>query len=57
MDGSLRLQLARAYQATGQTEEARLALAEYEEFRKAAQAESESAGAGAALTPPEDPVR
>ena len=57
VDGSLRLQLARAYQATGQAEEARRALAEYEEFQKAAQAESESAGAGAALTPPDGPVR
>ena len=39
-DGSLRLQLGRAYQATGQTELARAALKDYEEFRKAAQPEA-----------------
>ena len=36
VDGSLRLQLGRAYQATGQAELARAALEDYEEFRKAA---------------------
>ena len=36
VDGSLRLQLARAYQAAGQAEQARAALKDYEEFRKAA---------------------
>jgi len=48
-DGSLRLQLGRAYQATGQTELARAALKDYEEFRRAA------AGPPAepAVTPPE----
>jgi predicted Zn-dependent protease len=39
-DGSLRYQLARAYQSTGQTEQARLALADYEQFRSALQIES-----------------
>jgi len=48
-DGSLRLQLGRAYQATGQAELARAALKDYEEFRRAA------AGPPAepAVTPPE----
>ena len=51
-DGSVRFQLARAYQATGRAEQARAAMQDYDEFRKAAQAASESAGPGAALTPP-----
>jgi predicted Zn-dependent protease len=51
-DGSLRYQLARSYQAAGQTEQAQAAMKDYEEFRKAAQAASESAGPGAAITPP-----
>jgi predicted Zn-dependent protease len=50
-DGSLRLQLGRAYQATGQTELARAALKDYEEFRKAAPPETESP-AEAAITAP-----
>jgi predicted Zn-dependent protease len=49
MDGSLRLQLARAYQAAGQTELAQAARKDYEEFRKAAQAET----ADDSLPPPE----
>lgn len=52
-DGSLRLQLGRAYQATGQTEAARAALADYETFRKARQADEEREREGSALTPPE----
>jgi predicted Zn-dependent protease len=51
-DGSVRFQLARAYQAAGQTERAAAALKDYEEFRKAAQAASEAAGPGAAITAP-----
>ena len=35
----MRYQLARAYQATGQGEQARAALEDYEAFRKAAGAE------------------
>ena len=42
-DGSLRLQLGRAYQATGQVELAQAALRDYEEFRKSMKAETESA--------------
>lgn len=34
VDGSLRYQLARAYQATGRLDEARAALEDYERFRK-----------------------
>ena len=41
-DGSLRLQLGRAYQAIGQAEQAREALRDYEEFRKAAQPDGDS---------------
>jgi tetratricopeptide (TPR) repeat protein len=51
VDGSLRLQLGRAYQATGQAERARAALEDYEEFRKAAQPEAPE-DAGAAITAP-----
>ncbi|PYQ49569.1 MAG: hypothetical protein DMF78_17840 [Acidobacteria bacterium] len=54
-DGSLRLQLARAYQAAGQADKAQAALADYEAFRKAAAAESESTEA--AITPPDGVVR
>jgi predicted Zn-dependent protease len=50
-DGSLRLQLGRAYQATGQGELARAALQDYEEFRKAAQPETDAPDV--AITPPE----
>jgi tetratricopeptide (TPR) repeat protein len=52
-DGSLRLQLGRAYQATGQAEQARRALKDYEEFRKQLQADAETEREGAALTPPD----
>jgi predicted Zn-dependent protease len=51
-DGSLRYQLARAYQATGRTEEAQAALQDYEEFRKAAQGQAQAATAAPAITPP-----
>jgi len=51
-DGSVRYQLARAYQATGQAEQARLALEDYEEFRRAAVANSEASGQGPPITPP-----
>ncbi|HEY8147901.1 MAG TPA: tetratricopeptide repeat protein [Vicinamibacteria bacterium] len=51
VDGSLRLQLGRAYQATGQTELAQAALKDYEEFRKAQGAGSETGGKGA-IAPP-----
>jgi predicted Zn-dependent protease len=54
-DGSLRLQLARAYQAAGQADKAQAALAAYEEFRKAAAVES--APMDAAITPPDGIVR
>ena len=48
-DGSLRLQLGRAYQATGQAERAREALKDYEDFRKAMAEDADTSG----LTPPE----
>jgi len=50
-DGSLRYPLARAYQAAGQEEQARLALLDYEEFRKSSLAGSASSDE-AAITPP-----
>jgi predicted Zn-dependent protease len=51
-DGSLRLQLARAYQAAGQAEAARRALADYEAFRKATGHGSEAQAEAPAITPP-----
>jgi tetratricopeptide (TPR) repeat protein len=50
VDGSLHYQLARAYQASGQAEAARSAMADYEEFRKAAQSARDASGP--AITPP-----
>jgi len=43
VDGSLRLQLGRAYQATGQAELAAAALRDYEEFRKSMKPDAEVA--------------
>jgi predicted Zn-dependent protease len=54
-DGSLRLQLARAYQAAGQADKAQAALKDYEEFRKAAAADAEPVDA--AIPPPDGVVR
>jgi len=51
-DGSLHYQLARSYQAIGQTQQAQLALRDYEEFRKAAPAGPEAYGQGVPITPP-----
>ncbi len=51
-DGSLRYQLARSYQASGRGDDARRALADYEEFRKAVGAGSEAQGQGVEITPP-----
>jgi len=51
VDGSVRYQLARSYQAAGQAEQARLALQDYEEFRKSSLADSEPSDE-AAITPP-----
>lgn len=51
VDGSLRLQLARAYQAAGQAEKAQAALKDYEEFRRARPADSEGSEAPP-LVPP-----
>ena len=51
-DGSLRYQLARAYQATGRADEAQAALQDYEKFRKAAQEQAQAATASPAITPP-----
>ncbi len=51
-DGSLRYQLARCYQATGQTEKAEIALKDYEEFRKATQPGPEAYAQDATITPP-----
>jgi tetratricopeptide (TPR) repeat protein len=50
-DGSVREQLARAYQALGRTEEARAALEDCEAFRKAAKAESGAADETPILPP------
>ena len=55
-DGSLRLQLARAYQALGRSEQAKAALEDYEAFRKAAAREGE-AGERESLPPPEGAAR
>jgi predicted Zn-dependent protease len=53
VDGSLRYQLARSYQATGQRERAQAALKDYEEFRKAAEPEEDGGGKGGPpITPP-----
>jgi tetratricopeptide (TPR) repeat protein len=53
-DGSLRLQLARAYQAAGQRERAQAAMKDYEDFRKEASPEAgDSAPRGPAITPPD----
>jgi predicted Zn-dependent protease len=51
-DGSLRLQLARAYQAAGQAEAARRALADYQGFRAATGAGSEARREAPTITPP-----
>jgi tetratricopeptide (TPR) repeat protein len=51
-DGSLRYQLARSYQAAGEAEAARRALADYQEFRKARGAESEAPAQSTSITPP-----
>jgi hypothetical protein len=51
VDGGLRYQLARSYQAAGQAEQARLALQDYEEFRKSSAPASEPSDE-AAITPP-----
>jgi len=50
-DGSLRYQLARCYQAAGRPEDARKALAAYEEIRKASPP-PETASQGPPITPP-----
>jgi predicted Zn-dependent protease len=55
-DGSLRYQLARSYQATGRSDEAQKALAEYEEIRRRSQADPPPAGE-APLTPPDGMLR
>jgi predicted Zn-dependent protease len=51
-DGSLRYQLARAYQATGQPDLAKPLLEEYQTMQRAAQARTQSATAEAKITPP-----
>jgi tetratricopeptide (TPR) repeat protein len=51
-DGSLRYQLARAYQAAGRAEEAQAALQDYEQFRKAAREQARAETEAAAITPP-----
>jgi predicted Zn-dependent protease len=52
-DGSLRLQLARAYQAAGRAELARAAMRDYEDFKKAAQADEGPSAPAGAITPPD----
>jgi predicted Zn-dependent protease len=51
-DGSIRFQLARAYQAAGRVEQAQAAMKDYEGFRSALQSEAGLAGPGATITPP-----
>lgn len=51
VDGSLRYQLARSYQAAGQAEEARQALEDYDAFRKSRA--SAEPGEEPAITPPQ----
>jgi predicted Zn-dependent protease len=51
-DGSVRYQLARSYQLTGQAERAQAALRDYENFRNAAPADSEALPSGPPITPP-----
>jgi tetratricopeptide (TPR) repeat protein len=51
-DGSLRYQLARAYQATGQPDLAKPLLEEYQALQRAAQARAQTAPADAKITPP-----
>ena len=51
-DGSVRYQLARCYQATGQAEPARAALADYEAFKKANAPGAETHAQGPPITPP-----
>ena len=51
VDGSLRYQLARSYQSTGQAEQARLALEDYEDFRKTFPADAQT-GDEAPITAP-----
>ncbi len=51
-DGSLRYQLARAYQATGQPDLAKPLLAEYQAMQQATQARTQSPAADAKITPP-----
>jgi predicted Zn-dependent protease len=53
VDGSLRYQLARSYQATGQADLARAALEDYQAFRKGSPSESEGDGQGPSITPPD----
>ena len=56
-DGSLRLQLARAYQATGRAELARTAMKDYEDYKKAMQDDADPAAPAAAITPPDGASR
>jgi len=51
-DGSLRYQLARAYQATGHPDLAKPLLEEYQSLQRAAQARAQAAPADAKITPP-----
>jgi tetratricopeptide (TPR) repeat protein len=51
-DGSLHYQLARAYQATGQTDLAKPLLEEYQARQRATQSRAEAAPADAKITPP-----
>jgi predicted Zn-dependent protease len=56
-DGSLRLQLARAYQAAGRTELARAAMKDYEDFKKAMPDGADPGAPPAAITPPDGASR
>ena len=51
-DGSLHYQLARAYRATGRSELATQALAQFQEIRKSSEAQAQSLQEEFRITPP-----
>jgi tetratricopeptide (TPR) repeat protein len=53
-DGSLQYQLARAYQAAGQAEKSRQAMAKYREFQDRTQAEKDELAKEAQIAPPHE---
>lgn len=57
VDGSLRLELAHAYQAAGRTELARSATRDYEDFKKSLPPDAQAAAPAPAITGPDAPAR